>query len=282
MVKPTLEEIVARVDALPSLPHVVTRVMQLTEDPDSTILDITAILDQDQSITAQVLRMANSIYYGYSRRIATVSDAIILVGFNTIRSIVLAASVSKILKKELSGYVMSEGALWTHSQCAAVFARMLARRAGFKSAELAYTATLLHDIGKVVLNSYLHDTYSEVIARVEESKLPFHLVEDALFGYNHASVGARVAEKWNLPPALVEAIACHHEPGKARENPELAAIVHVADAVTLQMGMGLGVDGLLYPFSSQALDALGLDETDLEELMSEVVDLFVDSDVLST
>ncbi len=279
MTKVSIDEIVAKVDELPSLPDIVVRVMELTEDPDSTAFDINEVINRDQNMTAQVLRMANSVYYGYSRRIATVTDAIVLIGFNAVRSIVLAASVSKILKQELSGYVMGEGELWKHSQCAAVFARLLAKKNKYRSVELAYTATLLHDIGKLVLNSYLSDSYQEVLAAVNEENIPFDQAEDNLFGFNHATVGGKVAEKWKLPRDLVEAIACHHNPEQAVENPELTAIVHTADAVTLQMGMGLGVDGLMYSLSQESLDLLGVGEEQLEMLMADIVDIFIDQDV---
>ncbi len=279
MTKISIDEIVSKVDELPSLPHIVVKVMELTEDPDSTAFDINEVINQDQNMTAQVLRMANSVYYGYSRRIATVTDAIVLVGFNAVRSIVLAASVSKILKKELKGYVLGEGELWKHSQCTAVFARMLAKKTKYRSVELAYTAALLHDIGKLVLNSYLSDSYKEVLAIVNEEKTPFDQVEDNIFGFNHATVGGKVAEKWNLPSDLVEAISCHHHPTKAVKNPELTAIVHVANAATLQMGMGLGIDGLMYPLSQESLDLLGVTQDDLEVIMADIVDIFIDQDV---
>ncbi len=279
MTRLSLDEIVARVDELPSLPQIVVRVMELTEDPDSTAFDINEVLRQDQNMTAQVLRMANSIHYGYSRRIATVTDAIVLIGFNAVRSIVLAASVSKILKKELSGYAMGEGELWNHSQCAAVFARLLAKKKKIRAVELAYTATLLHDIGKLVLNSYVSETYQDVLKIVNEEKITFDEAEHRVFGFSHPVVGGKVAEKWNLPGDLVEAITCHHHPLQAEANPRLTSIVHVADAATLQMGMGLGVDGLHYPFSNEALVLLGLEEGEMEELMAEVVDLFIDKDV---
>ncbi len=279
MTRLSLERIVDRVDELPSLPHVVVRVMELTEDPDSTAFDINEVISQDQNITAQVLRMANSLYYGYSRRIATVTDAVIMIGYNAVRSLVLAASVSKILNKELDGYVMAEGQLWFHSQCAAVFARLLAKKSRFRSIELAYTATLLHDIGKLVLNSYVNEAYQEVITAVNEDKITFNEAEKSILGFSHAEVGGKVAEKWNLPAELVEAISFHHDPLRAELNPRLTSIVHVSDAVTLQMGLGLGVDGLFYPLSKEAIELLEITEDDLEELMAEVVDLFIDKDV---
>lgn len=281
MSKLTLDNVVSKVDELPSLPQVVVRVMELTEDPDSTAFDIQEVLSQDQNMTAQVLRMANSLYYGYSRRIATVTDAIILIGFNAVRSIVLAASVSKILKRELKGYVMGQGELWIHSQCAAVYARLLAKKTRYRSIELAYTATLLHDIGKLILNSYMDEAYREVIEVVNNEKIPFDQAETRILGFSHAEVGGKVAERWNLPADLVEAISCHHEPERAEINSKLTSIVHIADAATLQMGMGLGIDGLLYPMSQEAVKTLDLEQKDLEDLMAEIVDLFIDKDVFN-
>ena len=278
MEKIKVESIIEKVDELPSLPHIVLKVMELTDDPDSTAFDINQVINQDQNMTAQVLRMANSVYYGYSRRIASVTDAIILIGFNAVRSIVLAASMSKILKAELKGYIMGEGELWKHSQSAAIFARLLAKRVKFNSIETAYTAALLHDIGKLVMNSYMSEAYQEVIDTVNRDKIPFNKVEDSIFGFNHALIGGKIAEKWNLPAELAEAITNHHDPSLSILNPSLTAIVHIADAVTLQMGMGLGIDGLLYELSDDALTLLGIGHHDLEILMAEIVDLLVDKD----
>ncbi len=278
MEKIKLESIIEKVDELPSLPHIVIEVMRLTDDPDSTAFDINNVLNQDQNMTAQVLRMANSVYYGYSRRIASVTDAIILIGFNAVRSIVLAASMSKILKRELKGYIMGEGELWNHSQSAAIFARLLAKRVKFNSIETAYTAALLHDIGKLVLNSYMSEAYQEVIDTVHREKKPFNIVEDKIFGFNHAVIGGKITEKWNLPSELSDAITYHHDPLSSEINPKLTAIVHIADAATLQMGMGLGIDGLLYELSDEALSLLKIEQHDLEVLMAEIVDLIVDKD----
>ena len=149
MGKISLESIVEAVNDLPALPQVVVQVIKLTEDPDSTAQDINYVLNQDQAITAKVLKMANSAFYGFPRRIGSVTDAIIMLGFRTLRSIVMAASVSDILNKEIEGYALEYGELWRHSQCTAMAARLIARKSKFAFLDLAYTAALLHDIGKV-------------------------------------------------------------------------------------------------------------------------------------
>lgn len=279
MERVSMQSIVEAVNDLPSLPHVAVKVMKLTEDPDSTAQDINQVLNEDQSMTAKVLRLANSAYYGFPRRIATVTDAIIFLGFKTIRSIVMAASVSDMLSQEMEGYALAPGELWKHSQSTALTARFIARRAKFSSLDLAYTAALLHDIGKVILNSHLKKGYQEVLARVSIGDIPFTEAENEILGFNHALVGARVAEKWNLPPELVEAIALHHNPEKAQINKKLTCIVHIADVICLSMGIGLGLDGLMYPLSAEAMDLLELNEDSLESLVSQLSDMFVDQQI---
>jgi len=276
MARLSLESIVEAVNDLPALPTVVTRVMQLTDDPNSTAQDINNVLNQDQAITARVLRLANSAFYGYTRRINTVTDAVVFMGFKTIRSIVIAASVSDILNQEIAGYALEYGELWKHSQCTAMAARLIARKAKLPTLDLAYTAGLLHDIGKVILNRTMKEAYFEVVERVSEGEIPFNQVENEILGFNHAEVGSRVAGKWNLPDQLVEAIAYHHDPDQATINPKLTAIVHLADAICVAMGIGIGVDGMLYPMSGKALELLGFDESAIEAIINELSDVLAD------
>jgi len=276
MARLSLESIVEAVNDLPALPTVVTRVIQLTDDPNSTAQDINNVLNQDQAITARVLRLANSAFYGYTRRINTVTDAVVFMGFKTIRSIVIAASVSDILNQEIAGYALEHGELWKHSQSAAMAARLIARKAKFPTLDLAYTAGLLHDIGKVILNRTMKEAYIDVVERVGEGEIPFNQVENEILGFNHAQVGSKVAAKWNLPDQLVEAIEFHHNPDQATINPKLTAIVHLADAVCVAMGIGIGVDGMLYPMSSQAIELLGFDESAIEAVINDLADVLSD------
>lgn len=271
-----MESIIETVNDIPALPHVVVRIMQLTDDPNATAQDIHSVLNQDQAMTARVLRLANSAYYGYARRIATITDAVVLLGFTTIRSIVMAAAVSELLNKRIEGYALEEGELWRHSQACAITARFLARRCKFAQVDLAYTAGLLHDIGKVILNRYMKDAYHEVVELVSTQEMPFMQAEEQVLGCNHALIGARVAEKWSLPGHLVEAIQLHHYPDLAQTNEKLTAIVHIADAICLSMGIGVGVDGLLYPVSAHAVKILGISELDIENQVSELADVFAD------
>lgn len=274
--KISLEQIIHNVDDLPSLPQVVEQVIRITKDPESTARELNEVICQDQVLTARVLRLANSAYYGFARRITTVIEAIIILGFNTIRNLVLTASVHDLLSKEVPGYQLGKGELWYHSIACAMTARMLARQVGFPDSDQAYIAGLLHDLGKVVLSIYVKDTYREIIEKLQKEQISFSQAEQQILGFTHAEVGARIAEKWNFPPSLVEAIAYHHQPDSARVNPQLTAIIHIADAICLTMGIGLGGDGLCYPLCPKAFQLLGLESTIIEELMEKLKDIFID------
>lgn len=279
MKKLTLDQVVGRVDEIPALPNVVLQVMQLTEDPNSTPHDIESVVLKDQSITTRVLRLANSAYYGYPRRISTISEATILLGFQAIRSITLSAAVNKVLVREIPGYSMAKGELWRHSQAAAITSRHIARKNKVKNAEQIYVAGLLHDIGKVIMGHYIEDAYAEVIDMVIDTNVTFLQAEEEVLGFNHAQVGARIAEKWNLPPNLVEAIAYHHSPEEATINPQMTCITHISDAITMMLGIGLGVDGMAYSISNYAVEVLGFHlGTEIDKIMAEVSDILSDED----
>ncbi|NMA95988.1 MAG: HDOD domain-containing protein [Clostridiales bacterium] len=278
----SLENIVKRVKEIPALPDVVLKVMQLTEDPDSTPHDIESVVLKDQGITTRVLRLANSAYYGYPRRISTISEATILLGFQTIRSITLSAAVNKVLMREIPGYGMKKGSLWRHSQAVAIIARHISRQNRMKDTEEVYVAGLLHDIGKVIMGHYIEKAYSEVLDMVIDSNMTFLDAEEKVLGFNHAQVGAKVAEKWNLPESLVEAIAYHHIPQEANIAPKMTCIVHISDAIAMMMGIGLGVDGMAYSISDYAMKTLRFDSnSQIDKIMSSVSDMLTDEAIFS-
>lgn len=278
MTKYNLDIIVGKVNEMPVLPSRINRIMEIAQDSDSTVHDLELEILKDQSLTSKVLKLANSTHYGYPRKISTVSRATILLGFHTIESIALASTVSKYLLGPLEGYALEEHDLWNQSQTCAIISRYIAKNKSFKQPEQAYIAGLLRDIGKTILNYYVKNEYNNIIEMVEKEKISFLEAEKIILGFDHAQIGGKVAEKWNFPKDLVEAIEYHHTPEKAKEDLELVSIVHIADAITMMMGVGLGVDGMAYEFSQIALDRLGIDEVEIEHIISAVSDLISDED----
>lgn len=275
----SLEELVNRVEEIPVFPQTVNNIIILTEDPKSDASDLEREIIKDQGLTTKILRLANSAYYGLSRNIKSVAEATVLLGFQAIKSMVLATTVGKVLVKELPGYALDKEELWRQSQICAITARVIAKKARFAKADQAYTAGLLRDIGKVILDHYMKEQYDQIVALVDSENISFMQAEEQVLGYNHGQVGAKIAEKWNLPEDLVEAIALHHDPASAQVNPKMTAMTHIADGLVMMMGYHLGIDGLSYQFSEEAMTLLNLDEVMLTEIMSEVADLVADEGI---
>ncbi|MFA5880997.1 MAG: HDOD domain-containing protein [Eubacteriales bacterium] len=280
MAELNLNDIIHKVDELPALPQITYRVLKLTSDPKTSIAELANTIVKDQVLTAKVLRMANSVYYGYARRIYSISEALIILGFSTVRNLVLAASVYTVMDKELQGYFLPKGDLWKHCMSTALIARSLAKKVNYELPDQAFIAGLLHDIGKIVLNTYMKESFHSVIEKVNKENIPFMDAEQQILGFDHAIVGSRVAEKWNLPQELVEAIASHHSPSRAEINPKLTSLTHIADAASMAMGIGLGGDGMLYPFDGFATRQLNITEEIIEQTIGEIADSMIDAETI--
>lgn len=278
MTKLTLDYIVNQVDDIKTLPSIMMEVTRLAEDPDSTVKDMEYEILKDHVLTAKVLRLANSAYYGYARSISTVSQATVLLGFQTVKSIALASTVNEFLSTELKGYQLVENELWEQSQTCGLISRYIAQVVKYKQPEEAYIAGLLRDIGKTVLNQHMEKQYGEVLDLVMDGKMSFIEAEKEIFGFDHAEIGGKIAKKWNMPEQLVETISFHHSPEKSTLAPNLVAIVHLADAITMMMGIGIGLDGLAYNLSEDALNTLNLTIEDFENIVADSMDLVSDID----
>lgn len=258
-------------EAIP-LPATTLRIIKLINDPRSTAEDVGRVLETDQALTARVLRVANSAYYGMPRQVASAKDAVVMLGHNTLRSLIFTASVAGVLGRRVTGYALGEGELWRHSVNVAGAARLVARVKHPALAEEAYVGGLLLDIGKIVLDQYLQEEFALANSTAVEEGISFVEAERQVFGADHAEIGGLLAEKWNLPPALVEAIRYHHDPVAAKSAPELASIVHVADLIATELGIGIGSDGLQYPSVGEAFDLAGVDPESYVDIMGQVAE----------
>ncbi|MGF7057619.1 HDOD domain-containing protein [Brassicibacter mesophilus] len=276
-----LNSIMNRINDMPMLPESIETIIRLTEDPDSTVKDLEKEILKDQSLTSQVLKLANSTHYGYSRRISTISEATVLLGFQTIKSIALTTSVNTHLLKELPGYGLKKDMLWQQSLACAIISRLISKKTKICHPEQAYIAGLLRDIGKVILNCYVTSEFYKIIDKVNDEGSTFIEAEEEILGYNHAQVGANIARKWNFPANLVEAIEYHHSPEAAMIDHELVSIVHIADALAMMLGIGLGIDGMQYMLSDFALESISLCKNDIEHIVSEVTDMLFVEEALS-
>jgi putative nucleotidyltransferase with HDIG domain len=253
--------------ALPTLPLVASRLIDAIACPGTSSEEVARILSLDPSLTARTLRLANSDFYGFPRKVGTVELAVVVLRPNTIRDLVLGASVFQTLGERDAGM---EG-LWNHSLACGVAARSLAERCGYRLSGEAYAAGLLHDIGKVVLRQTDPERLQAVIAMVLDQGEPMEEAERGLFGSSHAEVGAWLAERWGLPADLVEAIACHHRPEAATRNRKLAALVHVANSLTERAGFSWPKGAASRPLSPSTWELVEADERRREPLLQSLV-----------
>lgn len=218
------------IKSLSTLPHVMMRVMTVIMSENSSAKDLAAEIRSDQAMTSKILKLANSAYYGFYRKIANIDDAVVLLGFKEIRSLCLAISVFDLFSNAGNDY-FDRKQFWRHSMVTAVLAEMLAEPYS-EAYSQAFTAGLLHDLGRVVLDQYFPDQWKEVCKAVAERKTHWLAVEQEFLGTHHAEIGFWLTERWDFPPALTESIRYHHEPAKADSASRLTGIVHLADILS--------------------------------------------------
>ncbi|MFY9270748.1 MAG: HDOD domain-containing protein [Candidatus Manganitrophaceae bacterium] len=265
-----ISRLVKDVRTLPTLPGMVTRLNTLSDDPKATIQEIARLISTDQVLSAKVLKLVNSPFYGFSGRVSTVSNALILLGVNVVRGLVLSSSIFEMMEKNLIG-------LWEHSFGAAVAASVVANRLKLSDAEEISTAALLHDIGKVIIKIKLGKEYDRLLGVVLENDRPMNEVESEQLDTDHAEIGEWLAKNWYLPPRLIEPIAFHHRVAQSSEYRVRTAAVHLADILVKASGFGFSGDEFVQPIQPAAREALGLTETALEGIVEEVEEKLVDA-----
>jgi putative nucleotidyltransferase with HDIG domain len=266
------DRILATVKSVPSLPSVVMKLRKYLNDPDANFDELARIIQYDPGLTANVLQLANSAYFGWAGTISSVKEAITRLGTNRIFQMVLCMSVAPLVSKPIKGYDMDAGSLWEHSIAVAVCAEQLAEALKLEGAEDAFTAGMLHDMGKVVLGTFVEVDDEPIREIVASDGLAFNEAERMVLGIDHAEVAAVLLEDWQLPGEVVAAARWHHEPGKApQDHRQMVDLIHVADILCLNVGWGVGTDGLQYRLDEKANDRLGVRIGVAEEIVLRVM-----------
>lgn len=247
---------------LPALPTIAMEVIQMVDNPKTSASSLGKLISSDQALTAKVLKIANSPFYGFPKRISTIDFAIIVLGFDALREIVISISLVSSLQRKTDKYFDAKG-FWDHSIATGVIARRLARDLGYRISGEVFVAGLLHDMGISILHRYFANDFKRIVEIVRESDLAFLEAEESVLQVTHGEVGGWLAERWNLPDHLTEAISLHHTPGIARRNRELVALIHCADVFCTRIledavEFDRGID-----FDPDALQALKLDDPEV-------------------
>jgi len=252
------------------------QVIALTKNPATSAKELETVIRQDPALAASILRQANSAYYGYARRISSIQEAIVMLGFQVIEGLSISAAVAPLLKTQLVGYEIEQEGLWKHSLLTAMAAKRLCQYRKLPYGDVAFTAGLLHDIGKLIISIYVQEVGDYLLKEVTEAKLSYVELEEKVIGFDHARVGGFLARTWNLPDDLVAPISFHQSLSNAQNHGELSSVIHVANGLASLLGIGGGVDSFFNPIQQKALDQLTLKESDLELLMADLGEFLVD------
>ena len=261
---------IARIDDLPTLPRTVLKITELVNDPKSSAKDLARVITDDQILTARLLKLVNSSFYALPQRISTVTGAIVLIGFDAIRNLLLTTSVFDIFAGKNKKKQQKQEKLWDHSLGCAVGAKVIGTYLRYDNIEELFVAGLLHDIGKIVEMTFQPDEFSKVVATVKRKNILMITAENCILGYSHAEIGMLLAEKWNLPSKLVQVIAHHHQPNLAGSFAMEAAIVHLADIFCRSLNMGFGGDNKMPPLDRGAWESLKIQTSAIESIMQKM------------
>lgn len=266
------EKIRAMVAALPTLPTVTYQLLKVVNDPDSDADEISKVIKYDPALTANILRAANSAYLGFSKPVSTLADATTRLGTKWIVQLALSSMVHSNIQKPVRGYGLEGLELWQHSAAVAIMSDALCVQVNVANNGTIYTAGLVHDVGKLVLEQLVGDRLEEIERAVAEDNMSFEQAERHVIGLDHTEAGALILGHWNLPEVIIEAVRWHHDPD-AIENPGPAVdIVHIADSLCMMQGIGLGRDGLQYRMCDSSVERLGLNATHIEKATSTLLE----------
>lgn len=213
---------------------VIQKVTQELNNPHSSSKSIEKVISVDQALSARVLRMANSAFYGYGGKISTIAQAIVILGLNTLKALLLAAAANRMMNQELKGYGLKEGEFWEHCVLTAVAARELSQRLKYKNHEEVFSSGILHDLGKIFMDTYFHDHRSAVYGLMQDHGLRLDEAEMQVLGVHHGIVGQRIARSWNFPQAFQDVMAHHHNPKLSPQYNQACAIICLSSSMAWQ------------------------------------------------
>ncbi len=261
------KRILKSIRTLPPFPVTIQKVMALAGDPDSSLTELAAVIRLDQAITANILRICNSAYFGLRRPVDNVGDAIMHMGKKNVLRAVMAAGLSRYFRTA-KGYEVQGGDLWEHAVAVALMSQICAARISVADDPRLFTAGVLHDIGKMVMGEFVHEAWQKIRELTEKQRYSFLEAEEEVLGVNHAVLGGEIALIWKFPDEILKAIAFHHRPDLLADGDVVPWIVYLSNQVCHVMGIGVGTDALAYRAVGDVAGRFQLKQRDLEDMMA--------------
>ena len=239
------KRIIRAMSDLPPMPQVVMKAQEVMADPGSSFRELGKVIETDQAIAARVLKLANSAYYGLRGMVSSIHQASIVLGYETLGELITVVGAAGLLDSIMKGYGLESGFLWQHSLAVAFGSRLIAKKKFPPLENDAFSAGLLHDAGKIVLDDYVFERETDFDRFMGNDKNTFLAAEKEILGFDHAEIAYELCAKWSIPETQGIGIRYHHYPSLS-DNSELAYILHVADTMAMRKGVGAGRDALLY------------------------------------
>jgi putative nucleotidyltransferase with HDIG domain len=261
-----LDDYINRVKSLPPAPHILSQLLALLNDDDIDSGQIVDLITYDPGLTAKLLQRGNSASSGLSSPVQDLTQVVTRLGYNEIYRMVAVVIGEGMLGNAQHGYGIQTGELWQHSATAGLAAKVIAENLG-ADADLAFTAALLHDIGKLVLNGFLEGAYEPVLKQTGVSGQSFVEAEKSILGVEHAEVGGRVLARWNFPENLVQAVWHHHDPAAAHPYQQLAGYVYLADILAHCLGAAQGFQSFAVRGRPEVLEMLEITPREIDDFI---------------
>lgn len=271
---PHYKKVIESIDNLPSFPAIVSRLIKVVNSPESSADDAAELIERDPGLTSKMIRLANSAFYGIPRSISSVSSAVVILGFNTIRSLVLSASVMNLFS-DSQKQAIDKDRFWKHSIVSAMAAKIIVRHfinVRMMDPESAFCSGILHDIGKLIFNEFMTDEYVEVRDFAVKNNVSMLQAETKILGINHADICKVVSDKWSLPLDLEYSLVYHHNPVAADKLHELIATIHFADILAHETGASLWDNEPLSPQWNDYRTVLKVSDSDYEKIRQTLED----------
>ncbi len=278
----TLDAVFESIADLPVFPRVVHKALKVLDDPRKKISDVSTIVKYDQGLVTNILKLTNSAIFGLRQQVTDLDTALALLGNQKIREILIAGAALPYLTKRLAGYEMSPEDLWIHSMGCAVVSEVTSRRARYENGSALFTAALLHDIGKIVLDLYVGPRLEEVLLISKQRGGNFSEAEWVVLGTDHAVAGATILKNWNFPPDICRAVRNHHDPDLYIQD-RLSALLALSNIMAVQLGFGVGADGFRYRIEPGLLKTVGFSQDDYYYCLADALNQFSQAeDMLNT
>ncbi len=266
----SLKQYVQQITQLPTIPVVAQEILRLVHDELTTVDRLENIIENDPPITAKILHVANSAFFGYKTPTQTIKNAILRIGFNNVRDIAVGVSLMTVFEERETGVsALDYQRIFNHSVTVGAVAQLISKDLKMKFTQEIFMNGILHDLGYLVLNKYFPDIYMQVLDLFEKEQHLFQS-EKAVFNFTHAEIGAWLAEKWKLPESIIDTVLYHHNPSSAKKNLKRVAVIHIADYVVSKGVFSVTKTNPDYPMDPFSLEALEISEDYIREVEGKI------------